>query len=437
MAAVLLVAAVRWRRKHGGVGLTVAYLLNLWLIHWLAVTLYLIPGYRNNDPRIVELGFEQSVYGVLAFAFGAVALMPLLANLRKNAPAVVHVPDQNLPRAYIAMGAGAFLLLSSVGSLPSVTAIVSTGQQLVIVGLGLCCWQAWRQNDYWKFALWIGATLLLPFITIVSRGFIGYGAIAALTILIFVASFIKSPFAITAITIVVGYVGLSFYVTYMRDRGEIREAVWGGQSLGDRITRISTTVENFEWFDPANNDHLDRIDDRLNQNVIVGAAVSRLTDLGNYARGSTLWDALLALIPRALWPDKPITAGSGNLVTEYTGIEYAPGTSVGIGQVMEFYVNFGTLGVILGFLVMGVIVTLLDQLAAERLRAGDLHGFVLFFLPGIALLQVGGQLVEVTTSAAASIIVAVLANKYLDRLQRKQGQHDHPVLPAPLPAGRA
>jgi len=436
MAVILLVAAVRWRRKHGGVGLTVAYLLNLWLIHWLAVSLYLIPGFQNNDARIVELGFEQSTYAVLAFAFGAVALMPLLRNLRTATAAVTHVPDPNLPRAYIALGVVAFLLLSSVGSLPSVTSIVSTGQELVIVGLGLCCWQAWRQKNFSTFAFWIGATMLLPFITIVTRGFIGYGAVASLTILIFVASFIRSRFAITAIAIVVGYVGLSFYVTYMRDRGEIREVVWGGQSFADRIARISTTIETFEWFDPSNNDHLDRIDDRLNQNVLVGSAVSRLTDLGGFARGSTLWDALLALIPRALWPDKPITAGSGHLVTDYTGIQYAVGTSVGIGQVMEFYVNFGTLGVIIGFVVMGVLVTLLDQFAADRLALGDLHGFVLFFLPGIALLQVGGQLVEVTTSAAASVLVAIVVNKYLARLQQKQAPQGGTVLSAPLTAGQ-
>lgn len=427
MAAILLMALVRWRRKEGGAGLTLAYLLNLWMIHWLATALYLIPGYRNNDPRIVESGFEQSVYAVLAFAFGAVVLTPFIMNVGFLPRATRHTPDPNLPRAYVGIGVAAYLALSKAGSLPSVTAIVSTGQQLVIVGLGLCCWQAWRQGNYWKVAGWFGVTMLLPFVTIVTRGFIGYGAVASLTVLIFVSTFIRSRFLVTIVGIVVGYVGLSFYVTYMRDRGEIREVVWGGQSLQDRVGRVATTIQAFEWFDPSNDDHLYRIDNRMNQSALVGAAVSRLSDIGGYARGATLWDALLAMIPRALWPDKPITAGSGTLVTEYTGIIYAPGTSVGIGQVMEFYVNFGSLGVIIGFMVMGVLVTMLDQLAAERLAWGDLHGFVLFFLPGISLLQVGGQFVEVTASAAASIFVAILANKYLDRLQRKQALRPAPV----------
>ncbi len=115
-----------------------------------------------------------------------------------------------------------------------------------------------------------------------------------------------------------------------------------------------------------------------------------------------------------------MAAGSGTLVTQYTGIPFEAGTSVGIGQVMEFYVNFGTLGVLIGFTIMGIAITVLDLLAAECLAAGDLHGFVLRYLPGISLLQVGGSMVEITTSAVAGVFVALLANKYLDRLQQKE-----------------
>src|SRR5262249_48114281 len=141
--------------------------------------------------------------------------------------------------------------------------------------------------------------------------------------------------------LLLGFVGLSVYVSYMRDRSEIRDVVWGGQSLGDRVDRVATTFHAFEWFDPSKDEHLARIDSRLNQSFLVGAAVSRLSDIGGFAGGETLWDALIAVVPRALWPDKPVVAGSGNLVTRFTGIEFAAGTSVGIGQVMEFYVNFG------------------------------------------------------------------------------------------------
>lgn len=127
MVAVLAVAFVRWRRKEQGCGLTLAYLLNLWLIHWLAVTIYLFPNYQGNDPQIVQAGFEQSLYAVMAFAFGSIALTPVVKDLGLFPQASPHTPDRNLPKAYIWIGAVAYLALSRVGALPSITAIVSTG----------------------------------------------------------------------------------------------------------------------------------------------------------------------------------------------------------------------------------------------------------------------------------------------------------------------
>jgi hypothetical protein len=197
------------------------------------------------------------------------------------------------------------------------------------------------------------------------------------------------------------------------------------------MTHIDETISTFEFFDPFNPAHLARIDDRMNQSALVGSAVVHLQETGGYANGETLFDAVLALIPRALWPDKPITAGSGDLVARFTGLNFETGggkTSVGIGAVMEFYINFGTAGVVGGFMILGILVTALDVLALERLENVDLNGFVLFYLPGLAFIQIGGQLVEVTAGAAASLAVAFMVNKYLQRYQRK---HLHP--PGALP----
>jgi hypothetical protein len=424
LAAAAAMALGRWWRKTPGTGLVLAYLLNLWIIHWVAPALYLMPSYQSFDQRIVESGLEQSVYAAVAFAFSSLLLTPFLLNFgilpRPKAP--LHI-DTNLPNAYIALGAGSYAIMSmGIGALPSATAVFSTGQQLVVVGLALCCWQAWRTRSNGTLVLWLGVTLLLPFVTIVTRGFIGYGAVAALTVFIFISGFLRPRPVVLAGGILLGYLGLSVFVTYMRDRQEIRQTVWGGQPMQVRLSQLEATVSRFEWFDLSNADHLHAVDGRLNQSYLAGLAVSRLSAIGGYAGGETFWEALLALVPRAIWPDKPVEAGSGLMVSEYTGLRFASGISVGIGQVMEFYVNFGTLGVVLGFLLMGVLVTTLDLAAAERLAVHDLHGFVLWFLPGISLLQVGGSLVEVTGSAAASVFVAVIANAYLNRLRGERGR---------------
>src|SRR5207249_1516081 len=117
-------------------------------------------------------------------------------------------------------------------------------------------------------------------------------------------------------------IGLSVFVTYMRDRGEIRDTVWGGKSMQVRVSQLQKTASAFEWFDISNTEHLAQIDRRLNQSYLAGLAVTRLSDSGEYVHGKTLWEALIALVPRAIWPDKPIEAGSGSMVSEYTGLTF-------------------------------------------------------------------------------------------------------------------
>jgi hypothetical protein len=430
---LLVLLRLRWHMP--GAGLTLAYLFSLSLIHLVGAAIYLLPAYQDHDPRLTELGFEQSLYGVVAFAAGGLIITPLLIRkgLLPRARGAAQ-PDPRLPIAYIACGVLFYLLSATfLGHLPTAMAIVSTGQQLIVVGLALCCWRAWREHSVRGLIAWLMISMLLPFATLITAGFLGYGAVAVLIILIFVASFLRSPVKVILAGTLVVYLGLSVFVSYMRDRDAIRATVWGEQSFSDRIDRISATVATFEWFDPADWEHLQRIDGRLNQNFLVGAAVLHLSETQAYARGDTLWDALLALIPRAIWPDKPITAGSGNLVSRYTGIDFASGTSVGVGQVMEFYLNFGTPGVVIGFIIMGVIITALDWQAAERLARSDLRGFVLWFLPGIALLQVNGQLVELTASAGASLVVALLVNWCVGSWQARRAA-DPAAYAAPLPS---
>jgi hypothetical protein len=424
MLVIFVMAIVRTRKHMAGVGLVLAFVLNLWLIHWAASLIYILPWYMK-DPTFTVLGAEQSLYAILAFAFGSLALTPVLLDIGILARATgIHHPDSRLPKTYLLIGGVFYVLASTVlAKIPTLSSVIGAGQELAVVGLGLCWWQAWRGRKRLKMDFWLAVSLLPPLLTVITRGFIGYGAIATLSVLIFISNFIRPRIKVVVVGLLLGYMALSVYVTYMRDRGAIRETVWGGQSLSERFDRLVETSRTFEWFDPYNQQHLQRIDGRLNQSYLVGVAVARLNETGAFMNGRTLSDAALSLVPRILWPDKPITAGSGKLVNELTGIRFDGGTSVGIGQVMEFYGNFGTTGVVIGFMIIGLIVTTLDILATERLASGDLHGFVLCFLPGLAFLQVGGQLVEVTASAGASIVVALVVNRFLDRLQNKQGDH--------------
>jgi hypothetical protein len=207
----------------------------------------------------------------------------------------------------------------------------------------------------------------------------------------------------------------------------LRRAVWSGSSLEDRLGRAEHMFVQFEWFDPWNTRQLDYMNGRLNYNWIVGAAASHLHLTKGYGEGETIWMSFAALIPRAVWADKPIQAGSMNFVSRYTGVKFAEGISVGMGQIFEFYVNFGTSGIVIGMFIIGFLVGYADQRAGAELRWGTDISFARWFLIGIFLNLVGGSLIEVVPS----IVLAIVWTAGLKRLFH-QTFDDHHFADAPV-----
>ena len=422
MVVAAIVVFTRIRRPQLSVGLVAGYLVNLWLIHWPGAVTYVMPWYTAPDRDRVADGFHQSLIAVVAFALGALLLGPVLAKILEpprshSEESKVRRPDARLPWVYLSIGILGYTIIGRVLSgLPTVSAVAGGLRQLVIVGFALLLWNAWYAKDYRRFILIIACTAILPIATIVQEGFLGYGAMALIAIMTFTAVFARPRLPLLIFGLLVAYVGFSFYVTYMRDRAVIRGVVWGGQAVGNRLAQLQNTVSNFEWFDPKDPRHLDLVNARLNQNTLVGAATLKF-ELGdrNYAYGATVVDAFLGLIPRIVWPDKPFVAGSGSVVSDYTGFQFAAGTSVGVGQVLEFYINFGPTGIFLGFLLLGTVICLFDIWAAQRLWKGDWLQFAMWYLPGVSMLQAGGSLFEVMASAGAALVAVLIINRYVTR----------------------
>lgn len=401
-------------RVKAAVGLVSAFGIQMVILHWLAAAIYVLPWYYNLDLRVVFAGLKESTYAMGGFTLGVLAIAPFCRRPIELEPNRTSVPSQKLMRLYFGVGLACYFGLSRLfATTPTLSALVNVASTCALVGIALACWSADHARHRGYLWWWLLVAGLLPFVTIAVQGFIGYGLAAAVVIFAFVGSFYRPTWKTVTVSLLAAYVGMSLYVTYMRDRSDIREVVWGGESATARIARLEDTFLNFELFDIYNIDHLQRVDLRLNQNYLVGMGVEYLdTHPDAFADGETIMEALLAPIPRALWPDKPSAAGSGDLVSRFTGVQFAEGTSVGIGQVMELYVNFASTGVFVGFIVLGALLGYVDAQAARYRDAGDWHRFTLWFLPGLSLLQLGGSLVEVTSSAAAAIVVALLLNRF-------------------------
>jgi len=105
-------------------------------------------------------------------------------------------------------------------------------------------------------------------------------------------------------------------------------------------------------------------------------------------------------------------------VSEHTMIEFAGNTSVGMGQVLEFYINFGTTGVIIGMLVLGFALRFMDMRLAAALVRSDWDTVMFYFLVGSATLQVGGSLAEIGAGVAAAVAVSFAASHVLKNIQK-------------------
>src|ERR1700722_6804790 len=96
MIVIAIIAITRARKHTAGVGLILAFVLNLWLLHWAASVIYLFPWYPGLNLDFTVLGTEQSLYAVLGFGFGSLALAPFLLDsglLPRARGSIIPIPD--------------------------------------------------------------------------------------------------------------------------------------------------------------------------------------------------------------------------------------------------------------------------------------------------------------------------------------------------------
>jgi hypothetical protein len=400
-----LLAGLVFLVQRGQGALTLAYFLALSLGHVPGVLAYLNPNFPY-DPQPTQIGFSMTLTGMSAFIVGAVAARILQ---RRTVPG--QVSSQIFSRfkwRVLTLGIIAYFVVLPVSTfVPSLTAVAAAMGGLLIVGIWFWIYSVTTANRSGLFLL-TAMVLLLPMATLVTGGFIGYGAVWALSIAAFYFVMARRRAWFYLITPVVIFLGLSLFVTYMQQRDAIRELIWY-QNAGiiQRLDQVSNLFTDFQILDLSNQSHLEALEGRLNQNFLVGQGIARHQEGETqllYGASLPLW----ALIPRAIWPDKPAVGGGQDLVSEFTGITFDESTSVGAGQVLEFYMNFGTLGVAAGFALFGFIFMRLDEKIMRAFAVGNVRSVVQAALPGLAMVQPLGNLLEILVAVASSIIVSQL-----------------------------
>jgi len=393
------------RKDRISLGLPVAYLFSLLLIHVPGAFAHVVGGDILPNSDLVEVSMRFTAVGSICFVFGVWSARYFSSRIMIR-PAVAHHRFW-----WFCLFGGWFVVygLSSLNRIPSLGAAVNQGGAIWMLGVLMGLRFALQHRNVEGIIIWLGALMVYPILMLLLGGFLSYGAAAIIIVLSALTISAKNRWRLAAAIVVAAFVSLSIFVNYYQHRKDIREQVWGGAPLEERTKSVGEMVKDFEWLNTSNPMHLQALDLRLNQNYFVGLAARRI-ERGEvqYLRGSSIWEGLLSLVPRAVWPEKPVFAGSPELVSRMTGLRLSPTTSFGVGNVMEFQINFGWTGIIVGFLVLGWLIGILDLKAALAEGRGDLGRVIVFFLPCVALIQPNGSLVELFSSAAAALVAAFL-----------------------------
>ena len=418
IALVGVVLLVRHRLP--SLGLPVAYLLLMLVIHLPGAVAHAVHGERMLFTEYTEIGIRLTSIGALCFVVGV-----WLARLKGE------------PRVKVALWPGTnFLLFCVVGGwivtfvlypflmhIPTVCSMVDNGCRLWIIGIMLALPVHLFQRNMPAVGFWLAAMMVFSVWMLVFGGFLTHSVRANVLCLSPLFVLTNRVWKVWAVILISIYLGISFFVSYFIIRDEIRDKVWGRKSLEERWNVSSRIIREFQWIDFQNPKHLNALDQRLNQNYFVGLSAVRLQrGVVSYRQGQTLVDGALMLIPRAIWPNKPLRGGSPKIVAEMTGLLLEKNTSWGVGNVMEFYINFGMPSLVVGFLAMGFVLGKLDYWGALAFQQGNFLRLISTALPAFALVQFEGSFVEQVGGAAGGALAAYFWCSLWRFLEEKAGR---------------
>lgn len=413
-------------------GLPIAYFYGLLLIHVPGAFMHALPGADLPGREYVATGIGLTAVGSVAFVMGV-----WLARRKKS----LYQQTTNLERPgqpfwlfCLIVGWLVGYVLLPLLPLASVSAVLNALSGVWTLGVLLGLRNAVQARRAAAVAAWSGALLVNPLLTLVLSGFLSYGATAVTICLAGLVVLFRRGWTLGVALVALTYVALSLFVSYFSVREDIRYVAWSAAGMEARIEASAQIIEAAAWFDARDPDHASYLDQRLNQNYFVGLSAARLAD-GDVAwfDGRSFVEGIIAFVPRLIWPEKPLIAGSGTLVSDLTGLNLSQDSSFGIGNVLEFYANFGWRSLIVGFLGFGWIFGRLDLSAAVAERTGRYRVLFSRYLVAIALIQPNGSIVELATGSAAAWFAALGCGWLWSEWELRRGRGT----PVPHPASYA
>lgn len=382
-------------------------------------------GWVSPDHIVV---FKYCGVGMLLFGIGViVAWKPLRGNLKAadgrepNAISGRFSPSWLTPQFVLLcmwIGAAGYILSPITSFIPTVHAIWSIFFDWLQVGILIACLYAVMTKRYKVLVVSLGAFLPLSLIRVVSDGHAG--ALGFFLVHIgFVVFFARRVrlWHIGALAAVLLFLA-PVANTWFQIRGYIRE----GSLSGNVIQRVLTFTELFAMFyRPFDFDKYrmrEVIQMRFDMSDILADQVQQQPLNVPFQYGRTVTDNLLAaLVPRILWPDKPVRFGGSEFIKMFTGREYGESTSVNTPVQLEFYANFGPLGAMVLLGLYGYLCARLE-LSLFRRDFRDLPKLLRRFVYVFVACTTGSQLTLTIMKLIPGLVGIWLAGKVIENLRK-------------------
>ncbi|MEM9354929.1 MAG: O-antigen polysaccharide polymerase Wzy [Pseudomonadota bacterium] len=413
-----------------GVGLPLAYVF-LTAFEYVGAFIYLVPGYshlridgslyllsREYTVETVAAGITLTVLGLAAFVAGV-----CLARPRRRAVAALDLSSAlctgarsrcwrlNMNELHL-IGAFAFVMAFIVPRLQlpipmlNVINLAAANAAVVYICLGFHQSLTFTRTT---LPYWCTLIVLLVLYYLIVNGFASFGFAAIMIIAAFALVRIlpgkSGPIRILGVGFLALYSLLTLFTAWMSGRIAFRSVIWSDASIASRIDALRNTLAEMRLLSPSDFATLDFLAGRLNQGMYVGKMIENHASYEqSFYWGRTLLLAAIAWIPRPLWPSKP-TAGGSQLISEQTKLVFADDVTFGSGPIMEFYANFGTIGVLLGMASLGALIAVFDRKAGMAFSQGRTLTVILWFTAGVACIRPLSELFFIVNALVATILI--------------------------------
>jgi len=348
---------------------------------------------------------QYSIVGCIAMVIGIlIAWYPRKgerSRKKEAVPAILRTSWINPPFGWFALAIGVIATvaerwlhnIATVGTAVHSISVMSTFGLLVLLAFGL------KTRSYKH----VGLAMVIYTPAVLMSSFASGHTPAKVSLLVpalcLIAGVRRINMKSVVLVLVGGFLFLAVMTGWMKTRGMIRRGELSGMGFIEQVQRFIP-----EWYNATVNTAFDTraandtIRVRVDMTNIMAMQVRHQPAIEPYAHGTTVLDSFYTLIPRALWPSKPIAAGGSRFVMRFSGMHRDPRdtTSIGLPYQFELYANGGPMCVIVGLFIIGYVCGALERgLFSPTTSLGSLLGRISMTMT----LCEGGQRTDVVLPA--------------------------------------